>query len=35
MHYFESLPERENRFLNVVVSETFNPNRIVTLFLDW
>ena len=33
-HYFKSLPERENRILHVVVNETVEPNRIVTLFLD-
>lgn len=34
MHYFKSLPERENRVLHVVVNETAKPNLIVTLFLD-
>lgn len=34
MHYFKSLPERENRVLHVVVNETVKPIRIVTLFLD-
>jgi hypothetical protein len=33
-HYFKTLPERENRVLHVVVNETTEPNRIVTLFLD-
>ena len=33
-HYFKSLPERENRFLHVVVNESVEPNRVVTLFLD-
>jgi len=33
-HYFKSLPERENRILHVVVNESVEPNRIVTLFLD-
>jgi len=34
IHYFKSLPERENRVLHIVVNETVKPNRIVTLFLD-
>lgn len=34
MHYFKSIPERGNRILHVVVNETVEPNRIVTLFLD-
>ena len=34
VHYFKSLPERENQVLHVVVNETAKPNRIVTLFLD-
>lgn len=34
MHYFKALPERDNRVLHVVVNETVEPNRIVTLFLD-
>jgi len=34
MHYFKSIPDRENRILHVVVNETVEPNRIVTLFLD-
>ena len=33
-HYFRPIPERENRVLHVVVNETVEPNRIVTLFLD-
>jgi hypothetical protein len=33
-HYFRLLPERENRVLHVVVNETVEPHRIVTLFLD-
>ena len=34
IHYFKSLAERENRILHIVVNETVEPNRIVTLFLD-
>ena len=34
MHYFMSLPELDNRTLHVVVNETVEPNRIITLFLD-
>jgi len=34
IHYFRLLPERENRVLHVVVNETVEPNRIITLFLD-
>ena len=34
MHFFKSMPERENRILHVVVNETVEPSRIVTLFLD-
>jgi len=34
MHYFKSLPERENQVLHVVVNETVKPNRVITLFLD-
>jgi len=34
MHYFKSIPERGNRVLHVIVNETVEPNRIVTLFLD-
>lgn len=34
VHYFKSLPERENRILHVVVNENAEPSRIVTLFLD-
>ena len=34
MHYFKSIPERGNRVLHVVVNESVEPNRIVTLFLD-
>jgi len=34
IHYFRLLPERENRILHVVVNETAEPNRIITLFLD-
>ena len=34
MHYFRSLPERENHTLHVVVNETVEPKRIITLFLD-
>jgi len=34
MHYFKSLPEPVNRVLHVVINETVEPNRIVTLFLD-
>jgi hypothetical protein len=33
-HYFKSLSVRENRILHVVVNETAEPNRIVTLFFD-
>ncbi len=33
-HYFKSIPERGNRVLHVIVNETVEPNRIVTLFLD-
>ena len=33
-HYFKLLPGRENHILHVVVNETVEPNRIVTLFLD-
>jgi hypothetical protein len=33
-HYFRLLPERGNHVLHVVVNETTEPNRIVTLFLD-
>lgn len=33
-HYFKSLSERENRVLHIVVNETTEPSRIVTLFLD-
>jgi hypothetical protein len=33
-HYFKTLPERDNRVLHIVVNETVEPNRIVTLFLD-
>lgn len=34
LHYYKSLPERENRVLHVVVNEAVEPNRIITLFLD-
>lgn len=34
VHYFRILHERANRILHVVVNETVEPNRIVTLFLD-
>lgn len=34
VHYFKSVPERGNRVLHVVVNETIEPNRIITLFLD-
>ena len=34
MHYFKSLAEREGRVLHVVVNETVQSSRIVTLFLD-
>ena len=33
-HYFRLLPERKNHVLHVVINETLEPNRIVTLFLD-
>jgi len=33
-HYFRLLPERENHILHIVVNESVEPNRIVTLFLD-
>lgn len=32
-HYFRLLPERKNHVLHVVINETLEPNRIVTLFL--
>ncbi len=31
MHYFKPIPGRGNRVLHVVVNETVEPNRIVTL----
>ena len=34
VHYFKTLSERDNRVLHIVVNETVEPNRIVTLFLD-
>ena len=34
MHYMKAIPERNGRVLRVVINETTEPNRIVTLFFD-
>lgn len=34
LHYINTIHERENRVLHVVVNTNTQPNRIVTVFLD-
>ena len=34
MHYIKDIEERDGRFLRVVVNESDEPNRIITVFFD-